>query len=293
MNMIHRPYAIGHENLTHYGLGDESMLVTLEALGYPGPALLVMREMLPTPFDIELQTINQFLADTWHHHDWRSGSVGPENRAEFCSEKHPRADGKPHAVRYMISLDGTEIALHIGQRSYNKPFGNALGNTMNNILVWQEIGNLQWELEDMNLVQLKRFQYRLLLERCFSKGTCELCCATMVNTYDGGSICEACQSIRNPVRCMQCHQIKGKTVPTMHEYLETERTCECQVHAKCWLEAFHNCELDLERGRCELCLKSVRKGDDSEPEEEGDDDWWSSDDSEDVAEPSPKRRRLE
>ena len=263
------------------------MLTTLKGLGYPGPALLAMRAMLPTPFDTELAYINQFFMAHWKRGD-DAVVKGYENYAEFVSASQPRSDGTDHAVRYMLKLNGQTMSLHIGYRRYNDMFCSALGNMGNNILEWQQLGYLDFQLEgdeQRNGIQLKRVEYRNILDRCFSEGQCQLCCQRTC----GQAICVDCQEAEEPVQCEVCCLTKGQTVKTVHRYMWQERSCLCQVHVKCWLERFHDSALELERGRCEMCLDSVR--DDGDSEAEDDEEYY--DVIEEVEEPSAKRRRLE
>ena len=259
-------------------LGDESMLTTLKGLGYPGPARLVMREMLPTPFDLEVQQINQFLVA-----HWQFGYPNYVNVAEFCCAAPRENDNGTNSVKYKLSFDGEHMTLYIGYRAYDSMFESAVGNMCNNVLDWQEIGYLLMDLEEHTAFQLKRWQYRKLLDVCFDAGQCQLCCQKSETL-----ICHECRyAYTNPTECQLCHMAQGKTVGTKYFFYDHEVTCECQVHAMCWLKTFHQQDIELERDTCEMCQKVV----DPESESDGDEEYYDA--IEDVEEPSPKRRRLE
>jgi len=267
--------------LAQYTLGDESMLKTLEGLGYPGPALLVMREMLPTPLDMELDVINTALR-TWGR------SVNNRHVAEFKAHRGKARDIRLAAVRYKLEFDGYEMKLFVGWRAFDSYFETPYTNMCNNVLDWQELGSMLFELEgtELQMVQMKRFQYRNILDYCFkSPGQCQLCYGK--NQQFDSAICEDCEHERQPKECQICHQTKGRTVPSKFTYYGSieDPTCECRAHTVCWLTKFHEKEMGLERMCCEMCGK--RAAIDSDSEEE----YYDA--IEEVEEPSSKRRRLE
>ena len=270
--------------LQKYALGDESMLKTLEGLGYPGPALLVIREMVPTPFDLELMQINQFLAN-WGR------AVNNSHVAEFRSHKGFLLDGvamnpTTPAVRFKLKFDGLNMILYIGYRAFDGMFESVVGNMSCNVLDWQEVGCMCFQLEgaELQMVQMKRWQYRNLLDYCFnSPRQCQLCFGR--NSTDHLEMCEECQYVSQPKECQICHQKKGRTTQSKFKaygYIE-DPACNCEAHNVCWLETFHNARLDLQRGRCEMCQETVLTESDSDYESYGDED----------SEPAAKRRRLE
>ncbi len=271
--------------LAQYSLGDESMQTTLKGLGYPGPALLALREMLPTPFDWELHEINSSLS-TWGR------AVNNSHVAEFRSHKGVDMDGGDHpALRYKLKFDGLDMILYAGCRAFDNLFSGIVDNMSNNVLDWQELGSLLFQLEgaELHMVQLKRWQYRKLLDYCFnSPRQCQLCFGN--NQSDDPAICEDCQNERQPEECQICHQTKGRTIGskfTCYGSIE-DPTCECRAHTVCWLAKFHDAELELERARCEMCQEIVSVDSDSEEEY-----YDAIEEQDDGYEPAAKRRRLE
>ena len=262
--------------LQKYALGDESMLKTLEGLGYPGPALLVMREMLATPFDKELDAINKALR-TWGR------AVNNRHVAEFKAHRGSARDIRQAAVRYKLEFDGFDMTLSVGWRCFDSYFEPPYGRMQENILDWQELGTMAYELEgaELQMVQMKRFHYRNILDHCFtSPGQCQLCYG---KNYDHDSdICEECQEVHQPKECQICHEAKGRTTKTKfaHVGVFDDLSCSCEAHTVCWLKMFHAKEMGLERMYCEMCGSMVT-ADESDSEDE------------DVEEPTPKRRRLE
>ncbi len=284
--------------LAQYTLGDESMLTTLKGLHYPGPALLVMREMLPTPFDRELKEINQFLAhwgravNNSHIAEFRCHKTLHQSRVLSLDVTRDSLDcvTPAPAVRYKLEFDGQDLTLYVGHRAFQGMFQSVVGAMSCNVLDWQELGYLSYELEgaELHMVQLKRWQYRKLLNVTFnSPRQCEVCFGR--NWTDDAEICGDCQMVRQPEECQICHVKKGRTIGTQFTAYacNDDITCTCRAHTVCWLKTFHDARLELDRERCEMCQKLV------DPESEAEDDEEYYDAIEEVEEPAAKRRRLE
>ena len=150
---------LANMSLSQYALGDETMLTTLNALGYPGPALLVLREMVPTPFDLELEAINNALR-TW------GCAVNNRHIAAFKSHRGNKRDIRLAAVRYKLELDGYEMKLFVGWRESDNYYYTPYQNMKNNVLDWKLLGCQLFALEgaELQMIQLKRFDFYLIYQ---------------------------------------------------------------------------------------------------------------------------------
>ena len=290
-------FAVTHEDTMvgplspNMQLGDESMLTTLDKLGYPGPALMVMREMLPTPFDWELAEINQRFLENWQNNEcWV---------AEFTSHS------KDCDVKFKLefqpywSVGHGRMTLSIGYRAYDNMFQNSLGNMDLNVLDWQKIGHCGMSFDEdehePDAFEMTRRQYRKLLGNCFSDGQCQLCCKSLfIYGRDQQLVCEDCKDqhlIGKIEECQLCHKKQGKVVKSIaNEDYSRDKHCKCRAHAMCWLNTFHNAKLELERETCEMCQEPFMLSDSDDSEEEY---YDAIEEEDDAYEPASKRRRLE